>query len=105
MGAQYQGRCFDTAADAASAAWSGVGPVIGPGSPPVVSVVEWTGTAWQVASYQSGSLLGTVAAPSIAFASCDVAAGAADGAALAWLVVAAWAGAWALHQLRRAMGW
>lgn len=105
MGAQYLGQCYDTSADAAAAAWSGVAPVVGPGSPPVVSVVEWSGTAWQVSSYQDGLLLDVVTAPTIAFSACDVAASAADGAALAWLVVAAWVGAWALHQLRRAMGW
>lgn len=105
MGAQYSGRCFDTAADAASAAWSGVGPVVGSGSPPVVSVVEWSGSAWQVASYQGGSLLGVSPAPSIAFAACDPADAALDGIALAWLVAGVWVAAWCVNVLRRSLGW
>ncbi len=105
MGAQYAGRCFSTAADAAAHAWSGVGPVLGTGSPPVVSVVEWSGTAWQVASYQDGVLVDVVAAPSIAFASCDPADAVLDGMALGWLVAGVWVAAWAVHVLRRALGW
>lgn len=104
MGAQYQGRCFDTAADAAAAVWSGAAPVVGSGSPPTVSVVEWSGTAWQVATYQSGALLSVQAAPSIAFGSCDPADAALDGLALGWLVVGVWVAAWALRAMGRALG-
>lgn len=104
MGAQYQGRCFGTAADAAAAAWSGVAPVLGSGSPPTLSVVEWSGAVWQVATYQGGTLLSVQAVPTIVFGSCDPADAALDGAALGWLVVSVWAAAWAVHAMRRAMG-
>ena len=105
MGAQYQGRCYASADDAASALWSGAGPVVGPGSPPVVSVVEWGGASWQVASYQGGTLLQVVPVPSVAFASCDVADSALDGMALGWVVAGVWAAAWAVHVLRTTLGW
>ena len=104
MGVQYQGRCFESTADAAAAAWSGVAPVIGPGSPPVVSVTEWTGTGWQVASYEGGALLGVQVVPTIAFGSCDAGAAALDGMTLAWLVVGVWVAAWALRSMGRALG-
>lgn len=105
MGAQYHGRCYASADDAAFALWSGVGPVVGTGSPPIVSVVEWGGSSWQVASYQGGSLLGSVQVPSVAFATCDVADAAIDGIALGWMVAGVWAAAWAINVLRTALGW
>lgn len=100
MGALYGGRCFDTAADAAAAMWSGVAPVVGTGSPPIVSVVEYDG-GWQVSSYQGGSLLGTQGLPSVGFASCDVSGSVVDGLTLGWAVALVWVAAWALAMLRR----
>lgn len=100
MGALYAGRCYDTATDAAAAMWSGAAPVVGTGSPPVVSVVEY-GTGWQVSSYQGGALLGTQALPSVGFATCDVAGSTLDGLALGWAVALVWVAAWAISVLRR----
>lgn len=105
MGAAFAGRCFDTAADAAAAAWSGVGPVVSAGSPPVVSVVEWSGTAWQVSTYQGTAVVGVSAAPSISFSDCNPADAVTDGLALGWLVVSVWAAAWGVNVLRRSLGW
>lgn len=103
MGARYQGRCFDSAGDAAHAVWSGVAPVVSTGSPPVVSVVEFTGTAWQVATYQSGAVIAVEAVPTLAFSDCDPVHDVLEGAALGWLVVMVWAAAWAVHMMRRAL--
>lgn len=104
MGASAQGRCFDSAASAADAVWSGVGPVVS-GSPPSISVVELGGTGWQLATYQGGVLQSVEAVPSIAFAPCDPAAGALDGLALGWMVVGVWVVAWGINVLRRGLGW
>ena len=100
MGALYAGRCFDTATDAAAAMWSGAAPVVGTGSPPVISVVEFA-SGWQVSSYQGGALLGSVAVPTVSFAACDVSESAVDGASLGWLVALVWIAAWAVSNLRR----
>lgn len=104
MGALFGGHCYGSAADAAAAMWSGVGPVVSPGSPPIVSVVQQAGGVWQVVTYQSGTVLSVQDASIPAFGSCDVDASVLDGVALGWLVVAVWAGAWAVHVLRRSMG-
>lgn len=104
MGFAFGGRCFDTQADAADAAWSGVGPVVS-GSPPIVSVVEKGVSGWQVSSYDGATLVSAVAVPSVAFGECDPGAMALDGVALGWLVVGVWAAAWAVNVLRRSLGW
>lgn len=105
MGYSVSGRCFESVPDADAAAWSAVIPVLSTGSPPTVSVVEYTGTAWQVATYQGGVLQGVQAAPSIAYGSCSPGDAVADGLALGWLVVGVWAIAWSINVLRRALGW
>lgn len=105
MGARASGQCFDTAADAAAAVWSAVGPVVSAGSPPTITVVEWSGSQWQSATYQGGTLLSVQAVPSIAFEVCSPGDAALDGMSLGWLVVGAWAIAWSVNVLRRAMGW
>jgi hypothetical protein len=104
MGALFDGRCFDTAAEAAAAMWSGASPVISAGSPPFVSVVEF-GSGWQVSTYQSGSLVSVQALPSVAFASCDVSASLLDGVALGWLVALVWAAVWGISVLRGPLSW
>lgn len=105
MGFAASGRCFDTASDAAASVWSAVGPVVGSGSPPILSVVEWTGSVWQVATYQGGALLSAQSVPSIAFGACSPGDAVADGVALGWLVVGVWAAAWAVNVLRKSLGW
>lgn len=100
MGALYGGRCFDTATDAAAAMWSGAAPVVGTGSPPVVSIVEYA-SGWQVSSYQGGVLLASQALPSVGFSECDVSASALDGVALGWAVALVWVAAWGVSVLRR----
>lgn len=104
MGALWSGQCYSTAQDAASAMWSGVGPVITAGSPPIVSTVEFS-TVWQVVSRQSGVVLAVQDAPLPAFAACDETASLVDGMTLGWLVLAVWAVAWAINVLRRPLGW
>lgn len=104
MGALFGGRCFASASDARDAFYSGAGPVIGPGSPPVVSVTAFDEVrGWEVLSYGSGNLLSRVAAPEVSFVACEPSDSVADGVALGWLVLAVWAGAWAVRYLGRAL--
>ena len=98
MGALYSGRCYSTAADAASAMWSGVEPVLSTASPPSVSTVEFA-TGWYLVTRESGAITAAVALPSVEFAACDPGQSVADGVELAFLVVAVWAAAWAVSYL------
>lgn len=104
MGWAFGGRCYGTQAEAADAAWSGVGPVLS-GSPPILSVVEKGASGWQVSSYDGAVLVSAEPVPSIAFAECSPGDLAVDGIALGWLVVGVWALAWAVNVLRRGLGW
>ena len=104
MGALFGGRCFASASDARDALYSGAGPVISPGSPPVVSVTAFDEVrGWEVLSYRSGDLVSRVAAPDVSFLACEPSDSVADGVALGWLVLAVWAGAWAVRYLGRAL--
>ena len=110
MGALFGGRCFASASDARDALYSGVGPAIcpgpaiGPGSPPVVSVIAFDEVrGWEVLSYQAGRLLYSSPAPEVSFLACEPSDSVADGVALGWLVLAVWAGAWAVRYLGRAL--
>lgn len=105
MGALWSGQCFGTDDDAASAMWSGVGPVVSAGSPPIVSTVEHVSGTWQIVSRQAGVVLTVDDAPDVAFAACDPGDLALDGMALAWLVVLVWVAAWAISALRGPLGW
>lgn len=104
MGARWSGQCYSTAEDAAAAMWSGVGPVVSAGSPPIVSTVEFS-TVWQVVTRQNGVVLSVQDAPVPAFVACSEVDAVLDGMALAWLVVLVWAGAWAISILRRPLSW
>lgn len=101
MGYLFNGRCFETQADATSAAYS-VAPatLTGGGG---VSQFEFVEGAWVVSRYDNTGLVSQYAAPGLSSASCDPVAIAADASALGWLVVAVWAGAWAINALRRAL--
>lgn len=98
MGALYAGRCYGTAADAATAMWSGVGPVLSTGSPPSISTVEYA-TGWFLVTRESGVVTSSVAMPSVEFAVCDPGQSVADGLELGFMVVAVWAAAWAVSYL------
>lgn len=103
MGYLVFGRCYDTSAEGQEAYWSSQGAVLA-AAPPSVVVVEKVSGSWVLDEYQSGSLVSSVAAPSVSFASCDPAASVADGVELGFLVVGAWVAAWAFHVLRKPVG-
>ncbi|MBN9461581.1 MAG: hypothetical protein J0H00_10185 [Burkholderiales bacterium] len=105
MGALFGGQCYGSPADAAAAMWSGVGPVVSTGSPPVISTVELAGGMWQIVTRQSGVVLSVQDAPAVAFGPCDEAGHLLDGVALGWLVALVWVGAWSVHVLRRPLSW
>lgn len=102
-GALYQGSCYATVADAASAAWSGVAPVVSAGSPPFVSTVGLVNGQWTVTTSQGGAVVGQVAVPSLGFAQCDVGASAVDGSTLGFAVVGVWVAAWCVMALKRGL--
>jgi hypothetical protein len=101
MGSLYSGRCFETAADAADVAWSGVGPVVSSGSPPAVSTVEYSG-GWFLVTRDEGIVIASLALEPPAFAVCDPAESVLDGVTLAFAVVGVWAAAWAMRSIGRA---
>lgn len=101
MGALHAGRCFDTATDAATAYWSGAGPVLSTGSPLAVSTVEFDGAAWQVVTREEGVTVAVWPAPVPMFAQCDVVESVADGMALGWAVAAVLLAAWGVRYLGR----
>lgn len=101
MGALYSGRCFSTSADAATAYYSGVGPSVLAGSPPILSTVEWDGVGWYLVSRQGGAVVSSVGAPAISFAECNAGQSFAEGAGLGMLVVSVWLVAWKFSVLKR----
>lgn len=101
-GALYLGKCFASAQDAAHFAWSGVAPVIGTGSPPTVTTVEKT-TDWQIITRQNGSVIATVDAPGLHFATCSPSQHVLEGVQLGWLVAGVWLAAWAVVVIRKAL--
>lgn len=103
MGALYSGRCFGSATDAATALWSGVGPVLSSGSPPAVSTVEHISGVWYVVTRESGVVTAITEAPSVEFAVCDPGQSVADGAQLGFAVLAVWAAAWGVRVLARVL--
>jgi len=101
VGYLVSGRCYDSAPDASTAAFSRVAPSFdGAG---LLHTVESTGTGWALRTYDAGVLSAEVSAPSLSLGSCDVGVAVADSALLSFGVIAAWVAAWALVQLRRAL--
>lgn len=103
MGALYSGRCYITESDAATALWSGVGPVLSSGSPPAISTVEQISGAWYVVTRESGVVTAITEAPAVDFAVCDPGQSVADGVQLGFLVLAVWAAAWGVKFLARVL--
>jgi len=104
MGALYSGRCYSTAADAASAMWSGVEPVLSAASPPSASTVEFSGGAWYLVTRDSGVVTATTTIPAVEFAACNPADSVADGVSLGFLVVLVWAAAWGVRAVGFSFG-
>lgn len=98
-GAQYSGQCFASAADAALAAYSSVPPVVGQAG--TLYLVEQSGGAWFLNSYESGSLAASYAVPAPAFAPCDPASVLVDGIETGWLVASVLLAAYLMLQLKR----
>jgi len=95
------GRCYESQADATTAAYS-VAPVTltsGGG----VSQFEFITGAWVVRTYDGSGFVAEYPAPGLSPATCDPAAIAADASVLGWLVVAVWAVAWGINAMRRAL--
>ncbi|MGC3965319.1 MAG: hypothetical protein QM803_18930 [Rhodocyclaceae bacterium] len=104
MGALHAGRCFASVSDAASAYWSGVGPVVSSGSPPILSTVERDGEGWLLVARQGGAVLSSVGVPSVQFAECNPGDAFIDGVTLGWAVAGVWAAVWGVMYLRRVWG-
>jgi hypothetical protein len=95
------GRCFDSQPDAFTAAFSRIPSAFD--SAGVLHSFEYVATGWVLRSYEAGVLTSEVAAPVLALPECDVGAAVADAAFLSWGVVGAWAIAWAILAVRRAL--
>jgi len=95
------GRCYDSQPDAVTAAFSRV-PSSFDASGSLHSV-EFVSTGWVFRSYDGGVITSEIPAPSPALPECDVGAALLDASVLSWGVVGAWAIAWAILSVRRAL--
>lgn len=103
MGALYGGTCFDSAASAARAYFSGVSPAVLPGSVTYVSTVEEGPTdAWAMVTREGSTVIEVNPLSYPAFVSCDPMQTMFDGMSLGWLVAGVWVAAWAVTSLKRA---
>lgn len=94
------GQCVDVAASLDS--FYGVAPVVQTsGNPAYLSIINKSASGWMQDTYQNGTLISSVAAPTPLFADCDTTASFVDGHLLGWGVVAAMVVAWSIHVLRR----
>lgn len=100
MGYLITGRCFETQPGAEAFAYASTSPVVHVNG---LSTVEMVSGVWRLREYQGGVLVSDVAAPALSFAPCSPGDLALDGAALAWLVLMAWAAAWGVSIMRRAL--
>jgi hypothetical protein len=104
MGALFQGRCYASVSDAASAYYSGAGPVVSAGSPPMLSTVEKDAAGWVLVTRQGGAVVSSVAAPNVQFAECDPGQSVVDGVTLGFLVAGVWIAVWAVRWFGRSLG-
>lgn len=101
MGARFDGICYSSATEAASVMWSGVAPVVSPGSPPFVTTLEYA-TGWQVVTRQGGAVIQAESAPLVSFLACDAAEAIQDGMQTGFMVGLVWLTVWIFVALRRA---
>lgn len=82
------GQCVDVAASI-DAYYSNSHPVQTAGSPAFISTFSKSASGWTQDTYQNGTLISSVPAPSPSFASCDTTQTFFDGMQLGWAVAAA----------------
>ncbi|ANQ85057.1 hypothetical protein dqs_2019 [Azoarcus olearius] len=81
--------------------WSGVAPVVTPGSPPFITTVEFD-TAWQLVTRQGVAVVQVQPVPDVSFLACDPASVVRDGMELGGMVGLVWLTVWTFVALRRA---
>ena len=94
------GQCVDVAASL-DAYYSAASIVQASGNPAYLSIITKSVSGWTQDTYQNGTLISSVSAPTPLFAECDTTAAFLDGHLLGWGVVAAMVVAWSIHVLRR----
>jgi hypothetical protein len=101
MGYWAAGHCFDVQADADSAFWSAVPPVLVASDPPGVVVVQKSVNGWEYHLDVQGVPVSAYAVPSVGFADCTVGASALDGIEYGFAVGAVWIAVWAVLLIAR----
>ena len=98
-GALYSGRCYASATDAASAAFTGVAPVVTDGGE--LRLIEHDAGAWRLNTYDGGVLIASAVVPVPAFQSCDPVQVLVDGVEMGFYLAGVWIVAFGFLLLRR----
>lgn len=98
--ALVSGLCVSSA-DASALYWSGVSPVLDGSGLTLVQPDGVGGYVWQ--RWESGSLVASSPVPVATFAECSRAADAADGVALGFAVMVAWALVFGVMVIKKAL--
>jgi len=93
--------CYVTPADAATAFYSGVVPVVSTNGR--ITELSFSGGVWNVVTSGSSGVISSFPAPVPELADCNLAGRMADNGALAALVLLVWVSAWGVGMLRRAL--
>lgn len=107
-GAEFQGRCYVSAADAADAYFSSHVPNVVSGPTSYVLRFEFDAGVWKSVGYSIDSQ-GTwtqhyaISAPLPAFPECNPAEGFNDGMVIGWGIASAMIAVWAITHLRKGL--
>jgi hypothetical protein len=101
MGYWAAGQCWDVQAEADTALWSAVPPVLVGSDPPGVLFVHLGTSGWEYRFNAGGASVSAYAVPSVGYAECTVGQSAIDGAELGFLVGGVWLAVWAVLLIGR----